>query len=188
MGLEKPEPALLSQPSPRLSFDDTHPDHLDTAQHNRPKSEFDPCVNAKICSPFYLYNHDSPRQSENKSRPDISIAVRDLESGITPVSTNTHKGSSPALEKRNSNDSGVVRNGKWQVPWARRMQQGSTLNRCMTKPKVSRWKSIPQRQRLIIKILLALIMVGLIIGLAVGLTKALGGGVWKSNNATSGIA
>lgn len=181
MGLDKPEPALLTQPSPRMSFEGGSSENLDTSQHIRPKSEFDPCANAKPCSPFYLYNHDSPRQSENKSRPDISIAVRDLEAGITPQTTNL----TPIVtkERRNSNDSGEVRNAAWR-PWDLKKQD----SRCMTKPKVSKWKSLPHQHRLIIKIVVAFIMIGLIVGLAVGLTKALGGGVWKNNNSTSDLA
>lgn len=180
MAPSKPEAALLQDStSPRLSHDG-NAEHLDTKPIPRPKSEFDPCANAKVASPFYLYNHDSPRPSENKSRPDINIAVQDLEQGLTPASTNA----TPVVtrEKQGSVDSGQLRNGSWRH-FAPFKQQGH----CLTKPKVSRWKSIPKKQRLIIKILVAIIMIGLIVGLAVGLTMALGGGVWKNNNQTSQI-
>lgn len=180
MAPSKPEPALLQDlTTPRLSFDNST-DHLDTKHLPRPRSEFDPCANAKIASPFYLYNHDSPRPSENKSRTDINIAVQDLEQGLTPYSTNA----SPSVmrEKKGSVDSGKLRNGTW-----RHFSPFKPQGQCLTKPNVSKWKSIPRKQRLIIKILLGLIMIGLIVGLAVGLTMALGGGVWKNNNQTSQI-
>ena len=180
MAPSKPEPALLQDSTtPRLSYDG-QAEHLNTLAIPRPKSEYDPCANAKIASPFYLYNHDSPRPSENKSRPDINIAVQDLEQGLTPASTNV----TPYVtrEKQGSVDSGQLRNGSWQ-----RFSPFKKQAHCLTKPKVSRWKSIPKRQRLIIEILIAIIMIGLIVGLAVGLTKALGGGVWKNNNQTSQI-
>lgn len=179
MAPSKPEPALLQDSTtPRLSYDG-QAENLDTQPLPRPKSEFDPCVNAKITSPFYLYAHDTPRPSENKSRSDINIAVQDLEQGLTPASTNA---SPNVREKQGSVDSGKLRNGSW-----RRFAPFQKQTHCLTKPKISRWKSIPKRQRLIIKILVVLIMVGLIIGLSVGLTMALGGGVWKNNNQTSQI-
>ena len=181
MAPTKPEPALLQDSTtPRLSFDNST-ENLDAHPLPRPKSEFDPCANAKIASPFYLYNHDSPRPSENKSRPDINIAVQDLEQGLTPHSTNA---ASPNVmrEKQGSVDSGKLRNGTW-----RQYNPFHKPSHCLTKPKISRWKSIPPKKRLAIKILVALVMVGLIIGLAVGLTMALGGGVWKNSNQTSQI-
>jgi hypothetical protein len=160
-----------------MSFDNN--EQLDTIPTH--KNDYDPCAIAKVASPFYLYNHDSPRPSENKSRTDINITVQDLESGLTPQTTTA---ASPVYrEKQGSVDSGQLKNGSWRKFGFARQAQG----KCMTKPKVSTWKSIPQRQRHIIKILIALIMVGLIVGLAVGLTKALGGGVWKNNNSTSEI-
>ncbi|ETN38991.1 uncharacterized protein HMPREF1541_07033 [Cyphellophora europaea CBS 101466] len=179
MAPTKPEPALLhDQTPPRLSFENNN-EALDTTGHTRPKSEFNPCANAKISSPFYLYNHDSPRPSENKPRPSINITVQDLEQGLTPMSTNA----TPAVirEKQGSVDSGKLRNGSW------RLNLGKKQSHCMTKPKVSRWKAMSQKQRLAIKLAFAVLLIGLIIGLAVGLTKALGGGVWKSNNSTSEI-
>lgn len=176
MGLTQPEPALLDAPTPRLSFENSS-ENL-TTSHVRPPSEFDPYTNAKIGSPFHLYHTNSPRNSENKSRPDINIRVADLEAGLTPQST--HHASPALLEKRRSNESGKLKQGSggW---WGRK--QG----RCMTKPKVSRWKSLPKKQRLIIKVVVSVIVAGLIVGLAVGLTKALGGGVWRSNNSSSTI-
>jgi hypothetical protein len=188
MAPTKPEPALLAADSttpqnsntPRLSFENS-PENLDAHPMPRPRSEFDPCANAKVTSPFYLYNHDSPRPSENKSRPDVNIVVQDLEQGLTPSSTNVV---SPYItrEKQGSVDSGKLRHGTW-----RQLNPFKKQSHCLTKPKVSRWKSIPPGKRLAIKILLALVSVGLIVGLAVGLTMALGGGVWKNNNQTSEI-
>jgi hypothetical protein len=186
MAPTKPEPALLQgsttpqdPTTPRLSFDNCT-EHLDAQRLPRPKSEFDPCANAKIASPFYLYNHDSPRPSENKSRPDINITVQDLEQGLTPYSTNA----SPNVmrEKQGSVDSGKLRNGTWG-----QYNPFKKQSHCLTKPKISRWKAIPPKKRLAIKILVSLVMIGLIIGLAVGLTMALGGGVWKNSNSTSQI-
>lgn len=187
MTIEKPSPALLS-PSPRLSYDPnaaSSENLTTTATHHepaRPKSEYDPFALAKVGSPFYQWNHDSPRASESKPRPDINISVQDLEAGLTPISTQQHGiGSSPVLREKKSHDSGQLRNGTW------RNRFGVGAKECMTKPRVSRWKSMPKKQRLLIKSVLAVIMVGLIVGLAVGLTKALGGGVWRSNNSTSAI-
>jgi hypothetical protein len=42
--------------------------------------------------------------------------------------------------------------------------------------------SLSKKQRLAIKILIAVIIVGTMVGVALGITAAVHGGVWKSNN------
>jgi hypothetical protein len=170
--LTKPSPSVQAT-SRRMSFDDNSEKHFEQ-QHVRPKSEFDPCANAKITSPFYLYKHDSPRPSyDPKSRPDVHITVNDLEAQ-TPTLTPTVS----QEKRRGSADSGKVK--IWSRPWHRPAT-------CMTKKKVSRWKMLLPWQRLAIKILVAALLCGLIVGVAVGVSLKVNGGVWKSNNQSSDI-
>jgi hypothetical protein len=69
----------------------------------------------------------------------------------------------------------------------------STLKKkkpCMTKPRQrSRlWARMSQKQKLGLKLLLAVVLVGAIVGLAVGISKRVGGGVVKSDNQVSNIS
>jgi hypothetical protein len=61
---------------------------------------------------------------------------------------------------------------------------------CMTKPRQGSrwWAGMSQKQRLALKLLLAVVLVGAIVGLAVGITKRVGGGVVKSGNQVSTIS
>ncbi|RMZ89099.1 hypothetical protein DV736_g3658, partial [Chaetothyriales sp. CBS 134916] len=125
-------------------------------------SEFDPCANAKITSPFYLYNHDSPGDYLEAQQID-----EDLTSSITGTT----------LEKRSSSESGKAR------LWARRNRQ----SQCLTKKRVSRWKSLPAWQRLLIKLLIGLLLTGMVVGVAVGVSLRVNGGVYKNSNQSTNI-
>ena len=158
-----------STPNPKLSFEDNS-----EQQHTRrPVSEFDPCANAlanaKITSPFYLYNHDSPRPShDSKPRAPVNVSVRDLEGGdLTPTITQEK-------EKSRSIDSGKVR--LWS-PWSRRR-----TNRCRTTKHVSWFKQLLPWQRLLIKLVIGLMLVGIIVGVAVGISIRVNGSVYKGIN------
>jgi hypothetical protein len=161
-------PKSDSAPQPRLSFEQNS-----EAQHTRrPVSEFNPCANAKITSPFYLYNHDSPRPSQDmKPRAPVTVSVRDLESAgdLSPSITQ---------EKRGSADSGRVR------LWSRWV---SKREHCRTKARVPWFSQLPPWQRLIIKLLIGLVLVGIIVGIAVGISIKVNGSVYKGKNSTSDI-
>jgi len=149
------------------------------SSHEQTKSEYDPCVNAKITSPFYLYNHDSPRPSfEVASKPLPQVTLQDLESGTINLSPTVTQ------EKRDAQKNAPLAGLKF---WQRQQRRQS---QCMTKPKQRGcgWlKELPPRQRLLVKILLALVIIGAMVGIAVGITAAVHGGVYKNNNSTTSI-
>lgn len=148
-----------------------------TEQHppNSPQN-FDPCCNAKISSPFYLYNHDSPRPSFDVTGKDQNpprVAVQDLESGTFNLSPTITE------EKKEAQKSATSRLKFWQKK-----------NVCMTKPKERGWpwlSRLPPRQRLLVKILIALVIIGAAVGIAVGISIRVHGGVYKNNNSTHQI-
>lgn len=163
-----------STPNRKLSFEDDSEE-----QHTRrPVSEFDPCANAlanaKVTSPFYLYNHDSPRPShDSKPRAPVNISVRDLEAGdLTPTITQEK-------EKQGSIDSGRIR--LWS-PWSRKRN-----NRCRTTKQPSWFQQLQPWQRLVIKMVTGLVLVGIIVGVAVGISIKVNGSVYKGINQTAEI-
>lgn len=135
------------------------------------QSDFNPCSNAKILSPFYLYNHDSPRPSfEVKNSDSATTTIRDLEAGasnLTPTITE---------EKRDAQAKNKGISRFW-----------TTKQSCMTKPqrRGCGWLSrLPPKQRLLVKILIALAIIGAAVGIAVGISIRVNGRVYKSNNSS----
>lgn len=130
-------------------------------------AEYDPCKLAKITSPFYMYNHDSPRPSADLRHGKVSLAVtdRDLELGeITPSVTQEKMTAQTDKPKR-------FRLNFWQ-----RRQD------CLTKPKQKWWiQRLPKKQRYTVKALIALVVIGAMIGIAVGIASAVNSPVYGSN-------
>ncbi|OKL56515.1 hypothetical protein UA08_08303 [Talaromyces atroroseus] len=124
-----------------------------------PTADFDPHIGAKPCSPFYA--HDDNNTSLEYLKNEATIAAQrygsnDLESGV------------PSTPRKRSLDvHGRVRCSKL---WAEKKRRCDYLS------------SLTRRQRLIVKLVLALIIIGAMIGIAMGITVAVGGGVWKSAN------
>jgi hypothetical protein len=144
-----------------------------------PTNEFDPCQNAKPCSPFY--NHDTPRCSMDnfKSKTSLHVSIRDLEAqnGLTPSHT-TDPRPSPG-------DTGTLK------PWTTNTNIfGREKSRCLTKPKqrgCNCMSNLPPRQKLLIKILIAFLVVGAMVGVGVGISLKVGGRVYKNQNSTASI-
>lgn len=122
------------------------------------EGEFDPHVGAKPCSPFYAHdvNNNSLEYLKNETTAKAQrCGSNDLESGTS---------STP--QKRSLEVHG-------------RCQQSELW---MKKRKYDCMASLTKRQRLFVKVALALFIVGAMIGIAMGITAAVGGGVWKSAN------
>lgn len=147
-----------------------HDDHDSaTSSPMTPATEFDPCCNAKVTSPFYLYKHDSPRPSYDASLqppPAIHVTIKDLESGLNLTPTVTQE--KHIAQRQQKKKFGF---------WSRKQQ------RCMTKPKPRSWLAqLPPYQRLLFKIFIALILIGAIVGIAVGISIKVHGGFYKNNS------
>lgn len=46
---------------------------------------------------------------------------------------------------------------------------------------------LTKKQKLVVKILIAIVVIGGMVGIGLGISKAVGGGIWKSNDQTSDI-
>ncbi|KIW17670.1 hypothetical protein PV08_04865 [Exophiala spinifera] len=155
--------------------------------------DYDPCANAKVTSPFYTYNHDSPRPSFDvnlKSFPQVTL--QDLEAGgdgttpsLSPTVTQEKRDAQQKnIREQAGGSGGRLVNKSW------RFWHGPQKQQCMTKPKQRgcAWlKQMPKRQRIMVKVLIALVIVGAMVGIAVGITAAVHGGVYKNNNSTTSI-
>ncbi len=146
------------------------------ASNERPKSEFDPCNNAKITPPFYLYKHDSPRPSfdVSKSQNPVKVTVNDLEAGSNL---------SPSITQEKRDAQNAAASNRFMF-WKRQKQ------RCLTKPKERgcAWLSrLPPRQRIVVKIMIGLLVLGAAVAIAVSVSIKVGGGVYKNGNTSTEI-
>lgn len=167
--LQKPEPAFqqhFSSSEEQLRSQDISTDNsLDLKREQG--QDYDPCQNAQKFSPFYMYNHDSPRPStDQRPKQVIQMDVRDLElGGITP---------SVSQEKINAQRQDENKFTKFKF-WNRRQK-------CMTRPKKQTWlQRLPKKQRIMVKLLIALVIAGAMVGIAVGIAAALHSGVYGSD-------
>jgi len=139
-------------------------------QQLRHDADFNPFENAKIASPFYLYNHDSPRPSQDlrRDKPSIHVDIRDLELGdITPSITQ---------EKLAAQDQKVSLSTRLKF-WKKQRKQ-----RSLTRPKKQWWlQRLPKRQRITVKLLIAFLVAGAMVGIAVGIAAALHSNVYGTD-------
>jgi len=166
--IQRPAPAL----QPQFSYDSDRPlNQISTPKQEDEDAEYDPCQNAQKFSPFYLYNHDSPRPSQDlrpnqRPKESLHVDVRDLElGGITPSVTQ---------EKFHAQKKSKTPNVNLKF-WKRKQP-------CLTKPKKEFWlKRLPKKQRIAVKLAIALVIVGAMVGIAVGIAAALHSGVYGTD-------
>ncbi|PGH03932.1 hypothetical protein GX51_03768 [Blastomyces parvus] len=122
-------------------------------------SDFDPSRGAKPLSPFYV--HPTTRTSLEQVRSEAQAycqgyKLHDAENGYqVPVK--------PSMDGQASD------RGLWGCP--------------NTTRKKSKWLGrLTRKQRLAVKVLIALFIAGSMVGIGLGISISLGGGVWKSKN------
>ena len=165
--------------------------YFDLEKANLAPFDYDPTLNAKPCSPFY--NHDLPRQSvdiaKNTSQSRVhlvQIDTNDLEAGVT----RTDKSSLDVIKPEPTADAdGSLKIWPGRLGRALRMQRRpGKRSMCQPKQRGSRWlPGLTKGQRLMVKILIALVIIGAMVGIGVGISIAVGGGVYKNDNQTSKI-
>ena len=155
----RPAPALQHQFSYMDGQEQIHgvPVETTSADHD---AEYDPCQNAQKFSPFYTYNHESPRPSTDaRPKQSIAMSVRDLELGEITPSVNQEK---------------IHAQKNTKLSLADKMMFWKHRQPCLTKPKKQRWlQRLPKKQRIAVKAMIALIVVGAMVGIAVGIAAAL---------------
>lgn len=142
-------------------------------------TDFDPCSNAKPCSPFYLYNHDSPRPStDQRPKASFNTSTHDLESGSEMLT--------PSVTQEKLDNTTTKMSICTTTGWRSRVLSKQCSQ--MTKPKQKSWlQRMPTKKRRWVKAMIALFIIACMIGIAVGIAAGLKSGVWKSNNSTSNI-
>lgn len=161
-----PEPSIYSAP--------------DDSEEQKPEDDFDPSIGAKPYSPFYRHHTAQTtkvRSLEVRSRRDTtneSQHINDIELGqesnTNPHNENTKKFPFSLLELVSRRK--TIRRSNL---WAQDNREGSCL------------RGLSEKQRLAVKLIIALITLGGMIGIALGITVAVGGGVWAGRRRVSPI-
>lgn len=172
-------PPLVTRPSFASTVDSKNynPPRTETALDTS-KPDFDPLATTKVTSPFYQYAHDSPRQSfaesrtigtssHHASKPSLHVDVRDLELGeLTPAVTQEKRDAAREHDRRHT----------WMC-WKRKQPQS------LTKPKEKNWlQKLPRKQRLAVKIGIAVLIAGIMLAVALGISASLHSGIYGSAN------
>jgi hypothetical protein len=121
--------------------------------HSLPEIDFDPHVGAKPCSPFY--RHRGPADSLTQLKIEAQITERSADSND--------------LERGQCMSPGDLQKPCSAKLWARKRHSRFNLLR-----------NLSQRQKFVVKLVIALLVLGTMVGIALGITAAVHGGVWKS--------
>ena len=147
-----------------------------------PSSEYDPASKEDYTpssehpfSPFYSHpaTRTSLEQKKSESKVRFQLYEHDLESGsrVTQSSRND-----PA-QHRHTDDA------VWPSDKVRKEQEAMVKSK--EHSSYSPFKHLSRKQKVWVKILIAVVIVGAITGLGVGITKAVGGGVFRTDSNSS---
>jgi hypothetical protein len=128
-----------------------------------PASSYAPSVatipsSTNPCSAFYTHptTRTSLEQLNTRSGSHVRVYEEDLEAG-------RRSGSGPCKVESRVWGRQVCREKKCQRKW-------------------NLWSKFSKKQKLLVKVILAMVVLGAMVGLGVGIAKAVGGGVWQSQN------
>ena len=139
-------------------------------------------------SPFYQHPPVSFERihSRNTSKNNIDIYEKDLESGhATPLTANDDNNPFTSKVSVDCNKECRMWPSKqtlMQEKLAAKKQKRSTRTCGGCTAATDLWSRFDKRQKLLIEIVLALLLVGAIVGIAVGISKAVHGGVYAGNS------
>lgn len=144
---------------------------VSTEPATTPTAEYDPTSQHPFSA---FYSHPTTRtsfeQHMSESKTHIQVYDHDLEAASQTFSSSDI----PRTTKECSGKSGMKRSSK--------------ANLCMKKnTSRSPLRGLSRKQKLWVKILIAMVVVGAAVGIGIGISRAVGAGVWKSKNSQTKI-
>ena len=142
-----------------------------------------------------FYSHPTTRtsleQAKSESKIHIKIYEHDLEAG-SRVTTQSHHTLQDLTTIASTTTPPRQQGLKKQCTmWPAHSQLQRKKNNVSGTIRGSRacapYRGLTKKQRLVLQIILAILVVGAATGLGIGISKAVGAGVWKSNNAEAPI-
>lgn len=134
-----------------------------------------------------FYKHPEARRSidnvsaaQSKTHLEVNTFERDLEAGIPLSAATTQQCPKVSVDGR-------VREVKDCTMWPSRQAVLEKRKDHKRKKGCNLFKGLTSKQRLWIKIIIALLVVGAAVGLGVGISRAVGGGVWAGDGKSKEI-
>lgn len=145
-------------------------------------------------SPFYQHRPDSFDRGHSRQNSKIQVALneKDLEAG-KPAPLTIHSSDAQPFTSKVSLDCNKEckmwpsKQTLMERRKAERKKKRDTKFCGGCAPVVDYWETKTKRQRLIVKIVLALLCIGVVVGIAVGITIAVHGTVYVTDNRTAKI-
>ncbi|KAL2825887.1 hypothetical protein BJY01DRAFT_230001 [Aspergillus pseudoustus] len=139
-----------------------HTQHLTVSTHHTQsttQADYDPHIGAKPYSPFYRHATPSSKLSRLTSQRKRSRSVGMVTSPIDDV-----EGGVPAWQRLYDDE---TRNTRESKLWTQERRYCDCLS------------GMSKRQRMALKIAIAVVILGSMVAIALGITAAVGGGVWS---------
>jgi hypothetical protein len=134
-----------------------------------------------------FYKHPDARRSldndaltPTKTHLDINTYERDLESGVPLSAATTQQLAKTSVDGR-------VKEVKECTMWPSRQAVLDKRRQHKRRKGCNLFKGLTSKQRLWIKIIIAMLVVGAAVGLGVGISRAVGGGVWAGEGRSKEI-
>ncbi|MCJ1400596.1 hypothetical protein MMC11_003802 [Xylographa trunciseda] len=169
--LPSPEPSPTTTPTrPSLALQQPSQQSLMASQCPTPSEEYDPTSTHPFSA---FYSHPTTRTSfeQLKSASTANVAIKvyetDLESG-----SRIRYSSEPPVSVRN----------KECNMWPGHRQHMQKCNALKQSRSCSPMRKLSKKQKLLVKILIALFVVGAVTAIGVGVSKAVNAGVYKNSN------
>ena len=134
-----------------------------------------------------FYKHPDARRSldtdaatPTKTHLDVTTYERDLESGAPLSAATTQQLAKTSVDGR-------VKEAKECTMWPSRQAVLDKRRAHKRRKGCNLFKGLSSKQRLWIKIIIAMLVVGAAVGLGVGISRAVGGGVWAGDGRSKEI-
>lgn len=175
-------PKSTPSPAPLLPSSNASTMSTATADATAKEMAIDP---SNPYSAFYKHP-DARRSLDNVSAPqskthlEINTFERDLEAGVPLSAATTQQLSKVSVDGR-------VREVKECTMWPSRQAVLEKRKDHKRKKGCNLFQGLTSKQRLYIKIIIALLVIGAAVGLGVGISRAVGGGVWAGDGKSKEI-
>ncbi|KAL9099126.1 MAG: hypothetical protein Q9163_005333 [Psora crenata] len=171
----------FSKPSIESITTTLQPTPSEQASATTPKEDYDP-TSSHPFSAFYSHptTRTSLEQRNSESRVNIKIYDQDLESGSRSTQQPSSHGHFTPWKARKQECT------MWPST-SKQLEKAHPAKTARGSSTCGPYRRLSKTQKLCIKVCLAILIVGAATGLGIGISKAVGSGVWKSNNSQAPI-
>lgn len=165
---DTPEDPLASPHPPQPELEPLQP-HSHSEPFPAPVPDYDPSIGAKPYSPFY--RHATTPSAASAIARFTSQRKRTRSFGIASPIDDLENGSRPPWKRLSDDETrNMSTTNRESKLWAQKKRRFDCLS------------GLSKKQRIAVKIVIAVVVVGCMVAIALGITAAVGGGVWSGNH------